>query len=86
MIQIANNFNEFDDVPIEVAKIVHAATSPNAWNELKDDKKEEKEKNAKRTINNFATQYMSKALLNEIDPNNDVIGWLNQIKALLNNG
>lgn len=85
-IQIANNFNEFDDVPIEVAKIVHAATSPNAWDELKDDKKEEKEKNAKRTINNFATQYMSKALLNEIDPNNDVIGWLNQIKALLKNG
>jgi hypothetical protein len=85
-IQIANNFNEFDDIPIEVAKIVHAATSPNAWNELKDDKKEEKEKNAKRTINNIATQYMSKALLNEIDPNNDVIGWLNQINALLNNG
>jgi len=82
-IAIAHNFNDFDDVPLEVAKIVHTATSPNAWDELKDDKKEEKEQNAKRTVSNWATQFMSKALLNEIDPNNDVIGWLNQIKSLI---
>jgi putative ATP-dependent endonuclease of the OLD family len=82
-ITIPNNFSDFDDVPLEVARIIHTTTGQKTWNELKEDVKDEKIKNAKRTLNNWATQYMTKKMLDEIDTKGEVINWFERIRQLL---
>jgi putative ATP-dependent endonuclease of the OLD family len=84
-IRIAENFQAFDNVPIEVAKIVHSASdSPIPWEDLDKKKKEEKESKAKKVINGIATRFMRNELLNEIDPDNELIGWLQEIEEIVN--
>lgn len=83
-IEILNNFEAFDDVPVEVAKIVHEASeSPTVWEGLEEEKKEEKESRAKKMINRNATKLMTMELLDEIDPDGELIGWLNEIKSII---
>lgn len=73
--------SNFDDVPQIVAKKIHEnSESTLHWDELKKEKKDEKIANAKRWLNIQAVENMTPELLNEIDPNNEVRGWLNQIK------
>lgn len=84
VIAIPNNFDAFDDVPVEVAKIIHEASdSPTAWEDLDEDKKDEKESKAKKMLNRIASKLMTNELLNEIDPDGELIGWLNEIKDII---
>jgi energy-coupling factor transporter ATP-binding protein EcfA2 len=84
-IRITNNFQSFDNVPLEVAKIVHSASeSPTLWGDLDEKKQEEKESKAKKVINGIATRFMTIELLNEIDPENELIGWLQEIAEIIN--
>lgn len=85
VITIPNNFQPFDNVPKEVAKIVHLASgSPTPWESLDEKKQEEKESKAKKIINGVATRLMTIDLQNEIDPDNELIGWLNEIEVVIN--
>ena len=80
------NFAPFDDVPGEVARLAHVTSgSPKAWDNLTDDEIREKESRAKRMLCTRATKYMTKALLDEIDPESDLLSWFGDMKALLAN-
>jgi putative ATP-dependent endonuclease of the OLD family len=83
---IINNFGPFDDVPQKIASLVHDlsnGTGQNVWGNLTEEKKKDKESNAKRFLCSQATKYMTKDLLGEIDPNNDILGWFNKINNLI---
>jgi AAA15 family ATPase/GTPase len=80
---IEANFGSFDNVPQKVAQIVHEVSdSPIAWNELTDKEKEEKESKAKRMLCSRAPRYMNRKLLDEIDPDGDLLQWFKDIKDL----
>jgi hypothetical protein len=80
---IPANFGPFEDVPQAVARLVHGASaSATDWNLLSDDKKEEKAKHSKRTLCSFAARQMNSAMLNEIDPEGDLLQWFNDIRDL----
>ncbi|MGH8529786.1 MAG: ATP-binding protein [Nevskiales bacterium] len=79
------NFADFDDVPVAVAKRVHAASgSLHAWAALSQDKREGKVSRAKAQLNNVAASLMTKHRLDEIDSNGDVVGWFAEMKMLTN--
>lgn len=84
-ITISNNFEDFDDVPLEVAKLVHSVSgSSKRWEDLLPDRIEEKMSNAKRTLNSIATTHMTKNMLDEIDSDENILSWFNDIKILKN--
>jgi hypothetical protein len=78
------NFDSFDNVPQEVAQMVHeASASIKVWSELTDKEKEEKESKAKHILCSRAPKYMNNILLHEIDPDEDMLQWFKDIKDLL---
>jgi hypothetical protein len=82
-INIGNNFSDFDDVPLEVAKLVHSASgSPNPWGSLSPERIKKKESNAKHILNSFATTYMTKTMLDEVDPDGHLLGWFSSMRRL----
>jgi energy-coupling factor transporter ATP-binding protein EcfA2 len=84
-IQIPQNFNDFDDVPLEIAKLVHnSSESQNTWIQLSPKKQKEKINRSKRMLNLVAVKKMNHRLLNEIDPAEDVFSWLTKIQQLFN--
>ena len=85
VIAIPNNFQPFDDVPVEVAQIVHSVSgSPHSWEDLDEEKRKEIESKAKIVINGSATKLMTNELLTEIDPGGELIGWLYEIQEIVN--
>lgn len=81
---IIQNFDAFDDVPVAVARMVHEASgSPTPWEELGAEKKEEKERGAKRILNATATRYMTPGFLAGVDPDGDLLDWFRDIRELL---
>jgi energy-coupling factor transporter ATP-binding protein EcfA2 len=83
-LRLPANFGAYDDVPREVARLVHEASeSPKAWTDLTEDEKNEKESKAKRVLSSRATRQMTKAFLDEIDPEGDLLRWFQDMKELL---
>jgi energy-coupling factor transporter ATP-binding protein EcfA2 len=81
---LTTSFPPFDDVPREVARLVHEASgSPKTWDDLTNEEMHEKESKAKRMLCTRATKYMTKTLLDEIDPEGDLLGWFGDMRALL---
>jgi hypothetical protein len=81
---LGTNFGAFDDVPREMARLVHEASdSPKVWEDLAEEQKDEKESKAKRVLCSRATKHMNKALLDEIDPDGDLLEWFQDMRALL---
>ena len=84
---IMANFDSFDNVPQKIAQIVHEVSdSPKAWNKLTDKEKEHKESKAKRLLCSRAPRYMNRALLDEIDPDGDLLQWFKDISILIKLG
>lgn len=82
---LAANFAAFDDVPIKIAEMVHAASgSPNAWAALDLETRGKKVSKAKRILNEHASSSMTKARLDQVDPDGHVIGWFTEMRALAN--
>lgn len=77
------NFADFDDVPVKVAELVHAASdSPKLWSNLDADDREKKISRAKRQLNTVAASAMTKKQLDEVDPDGHVLEWFNQMSLL----
>jgi putative ATP-dependent endonuclease of the OLD family len=75
---------DFDDVPVLVAELVHAASgSPTPWAALDVVKKSKKESKAKRRLNRGAVSRMTPGRLDQADPNGQVRDWLRTIGAHL---
>lgn len=83
-IDLNKNFKAYDDVPAAIAKKVHEASeSSMVWDQLENKKKERKISNAKKNLNGIAFSFMTKALLDEIDPDEDLLSWFDTMKALI---
>ena len=81
---IGANFGAFDDVPREVARLVHEASeSPKVWGDLTEEQKDKKESKAKRVLCSRASRHMNKALLDEMDPDDELLEWFQDMKVLL---
>lgn len=82
-LSIQNNFDDFDDVPFEIAKLIHELSeSAHTWDNLSEEQKEEKESRTKKILNSIAPNYMTKSLLDEIDPDGDLIAWFEDMRQL----
>lgn len=77
--------DEFEDVPMRVARAIHeAAPNANPWNDLDARTQKRKCSSAKSRLNNECVEHMTPALLTRCDPNDDVRTWLRAIgKALV---
>jgi putative ATP-dependent endonuclease of the OLD family len=83
-LSITSNFSDFSDVPQEVAIMVHnKSDSDKTWEELSTEKRNDKILNAKKILNSIAPQFMTMELLKEIDQNDDLLSWLNNINEML---
>jgi len=81
---VVPNFDSFDDVPREIARLVHEASeSTKAWNEVPETEQEKKESRAKRVLCSSASRFMNRALFNEIDPDGNLLQWFDDIRNLL---
>ena len=71
---LAAHFAAFDDVPVRIAEMVHAASgSPTAWAGLDDEKRDKKVSSAKRILNEHATSSMTKARSDHVDSDGHVL-------------
>lgn len=78
------NFGPFDDVPTEVARLVHSQSeSTTPWEELDDEKKGKKISRAKRVLCSQAPSHMTPDLLAEIDADGELLRWLNEVTQVL---
>ncbi|MCK4644525.1 ATP-binding protein [bacterium] len=76
--------NDFTDVPEETAKALHILNGGQGeWNELDEKKKKKKISQAKKRLNNEVVKHMNLQLLNEKDPMNEILGWFNRIKEII---
>ncbi len=83
-LHIPANFGPFDDVPQDVARLVHDATDGGIhWDELSEEKRHGKEKKAKHMLCSQAARLMDVERLREIDPDDDLLGWFGDIRGLL---
>lgn len=80
---LTNHFGEFDDVPAMVAQAVHIASGGAPWAEVSDDARRKKMRNAKSCLNGLATSKMTVARLADVDPGNEIRGWLQQIRDMM---
>jgi putative ATP-dependent endonuclease of the OLD family len=83
-LELDSAFNEFDDVPIIVARAVHEESdSATTWADINDRTRSKKESNAKRRLNRGAVDNMTSERMNEVDSSNEVRGWLREISSYL---
>jgi hypothetical protein len=81
---LASNFGPFDDVPLGIAQRVHSLSgSTIGWNQLDRKTAANKISNAKAHLNKIAPTFMTKALLDIVDPAGDLLSWFENIRSLL---
>jgi hypothetical protein len=75
---------DFVDVPAAIARHTHSSSdSDTAWEDLAGDRQKRKEATAKSWLNRAAVDRMTPELLSEIDPDDDVRRWLQEIAGHL---
>ena len=82
-IELPERFGTFEDVPKLVAEAVYRVDGEEAWRNLSESRREEKEKRAKRALNSAAVRKMTLERLAESDPNGEVERWLREIGEML---
>jgi hypothetical protein len=79
-------FDDLADVPLLVAKAVHEAdpaTDKMPWDQLRLEVIAGKVRRAKKRLNEAAAGAMTVELLNGIDPQREVVGWLRRIRSFV---
>jgi putative ATP-dependent endonuclease of OLD family len=83
-ITLPDNFQPYDDVPEELAKLVHTASgAETSWEELSIKKRKKKIDRVKSNLNSLTPFYMTNELLGEIDPDSDLLGWFEDMRELI---
>ncbi|AWI09041.1 hypothetical protein CKA38_07120 [Ereboglobus luteus] len=78
-------FSDIDDVPNKIAELVHNSSgSSNTWDSLDEETKSKKASRVKSNLNEHAAARMTKKLLEQVDPNGDVLTWFDEMKRLIN--
>lgn len=82
-VALADAMGAFDDVPALVAQAVHQASNAGTdWVSLADDVIKKKVSHAKKWLNREAVDAMTVEMLDEVDTNGDIRGWLRRISEL----
>lgn len=77
-------FGDYDSVPQIAAKELHdLSESGSAWEDLPEQKQEKKKSQAKKWLNRDAVGNMTPKLLEERDPDGEIISWLTKISDLM---
>ncbi len=85
-LELDANFSDFDDVPFSIAKIVHEKSeSSKEWDELKPDVCNKKVSKVKRVLNHVAAPLMTLERLDEVDPDQHVLSWFQQMDQMIEN-
>jgi hypothetical protein len=80
VLNVTVTFTDTCDVPALVAEAQHAASeSPNPWSSLKPEKQGSKISVQKKRLNEDVAPRMTLAQLMERDPQNEILGWFEQI-------
>lgn len=75
---------DFDDVPMLFAEAAHTAeANAPAWANVTADRKKAKASNAKKRLNRDCVDSMTPQLLQERDPDGEIVSWLRRIAAHL---
>lgn len=75
----------FEDVPSLFAEAVHAAAGgPITWATLPHEKQKEKSSSGKKRLNSNCVDHMTPELLTQVDPDDEVRGWLRELGNALN--
>jgi len=83
-LDLNENFQAFNDVPAMIARKVHdVSDSDTRWDALEKKKADKKISNAKKHLNGMASTYMTKALLDEIDPDGDLLCWFDAMETII---
>jgi len=83
-LNLTANFGPFDDVPMQIAQQVHLASgSPNSWDQLSPGKKSKKISKAKTNLNSLSPAFMTRALLDQVDPDGDLLSWFENMRLCL---
>lgn len=83
-LQLNNNFEDFDDVPDEIAKKVHQKKSKKDWEaDLNDKERSKKISNVKKLLNNEAIKLVTLNMLREIDKDNEILNWFKIMSELM---
>ena len=76
---------DVSNVPHDVAQAVHAnSDSQHAWPDLLQDRIDKKVSSGKRRLCSEGASAMTPGLLAARDPDDEVIGWLQQIEGMIN--
>ncbi|GBC61831.1 hypothetical protein DENIS_2793 [Desulfonema ishimotonii] len=76
----------FEDVPLLLAKAIHESSeSSNSWEDIVNDsaKLKKKESKAKKILNKNLVSRMTRELLEAHDPDQELIGWLQELGSVL---
>ena len=80
-----HHFSDFDDVPLEVAKVLHEASgSLHDWNSISEEKKKNKISKCKKNLNNYVIDKMTYEQYCEVDGRKEVEGYLRRINEIIN--
>ena len=83
-ITIDDHYGPVDDVPEKVAQLVHnASDSDKAWEDVDIEERRKKASKVKRMLNTVAISKMNLARLKELDPDDELLGWYEDMKNLM---
>lgn len=84
VLELAERFADFDDVPVLVAQAVHMASgSETEWHALSEVSQKDKVKSVKRQLNRQVLNHMSPERLSYCDISGEVRGWLTRIEQMI---
>lgn len=78
------SFDENDDVPALLAKTIHEADpASNPWDEIKRERKKEKERIVKKRLNNEVAKFMTIERINIVDTEGEIKNWLETVVKMI---
>jgi len=84
-LELETNFQPFDDVPSEIARLIHESSESEVdWVDLSDEHKGKKVSRVKKILSSKATEHMTLAMLEEINPEGDLLDCYKEINTLFN--
>lgn len=83
VVPLSTQWADFEDAPAIVAEALHSiAAGTNPWSILTKEEKDRKASHVKKMLNGQALHKMSKSMLDQTDPNGEVMSWFAEMKRL----
>lgn len=84
---VLNAFEAFDNVPELVARAINElSTTSNPWDEQSSENRKSKESKVKKRLNETAVLLMDERMYSEVDPEGEILVWLEAVKDAIEQG